>query len=55
MNDNRQWLEGDANLCTAFALLALSHCNEKPADTKNAVTKPATKPTAKPTAKPKAK
>ncbi len=55
VNDNRQWLEGDANLCTGFALLALSHCNEKPADAKTAVTKPATKPTAKPTAKPKAK
>lgn len=27
-NANRQWLENDPNLCTAFALLALAHCNE---------------------------
>lgn len=24
-NDNQQWFEGDPNLCTAFALLALAH------------------------------
>jgi len=30
-NANRQWLENDPNLCTAFALLALSYCNEPPA------------------------
>ncbi len=29
VNDNRQWMEGDANLCTAFALLALDYCNPK--------------------------
>jgi squalene-hopene/tetraprenyl-beta-curcumene cyclase len=28
MNDNRQWMENDPNLCTAFALLALSYCDE---------------------------
>lgn len=27
INSNRQWFENDANLCTAFALLALAHCN----------------------------
>jgi hypothetical protein len=27
-NDNRQWMENDPNLCTAFALLALSYCDE---------------------------
>lgn len=26
VNTNGQWMEGDANLCTCFALLALSHC-----------------------------
>lgn len=26
VNTNRQWFENDANLCTSFALLALSHC-----------------------------
>ena len=26
VNTNGQWMEGDANLCTSFALLALSHC-----------------------------
>jgi squalene-hopene/tetraprenyl-beta-curcumene cyclase len=57
VNDNKQWLEGDANLCTAFALLALAHCHEQPAG----VTKPAVKSTGKPTTptkpaiKPKAK
>ena len=25
VNDNKKWLESDANLCTGFALLALSH------------------------------
>lgn len=28
-NDNQKWMEGDANLCTAFALLTLGYCNEK--------------------------
>ena len=32
VNDNRQWMEGDANLCTAFALLSLSYC--RPASAK---------------------
>jgi squalene-hopene/tetraprenyl-beta-curcumene cyclase len=32
LNSNRQWMENDPNLCTAFALLALAHCNEEPAD-----------------------
>lgn len=27
-NSNKQWFEGDKNLATAFALLALSHCDE---------------------------
>jgi squalene-hopene/tetraprenyl-beta-curcumene cyclase len=27
-NENRQWFENDKNLCTAFALLALAHCEE---------------------------
>ena len=31
VNDERKWNEGDPNLSTAFALLALSHCDEKPA------------------------
>lgn len=26
VNTNRQWFENDPNLCTAFALMALSHC-----------------------------
>lgn len=26
VNSNRQWFENDRNLCTSFALLALSHC-----------------------------
>ncbi len=30
-NSNRQWFENDANLATAFALLALDHCAQ-PAD-----------------------
>ncbi|QDU27138.1 Prenyltransferase and squalene oxidase repeat protein [Anatilimnocola aggregata] len=29
VNENGQWMEGDANLCTCFALLALSHCKGK--------------------------
>ncbi len=29
VNENAQWMEGDANLCTCFALLALSHCKVK--------------------------
>ena len=29
VNTNGQWMEGDANLCTCFALLALSHCQTK--------------------------
>jgi hypothetical protein len=29
VNTNGQWMEGDANLCTCFALLALSHCRAK--------------------------
>jgi squalene-hopene/tetraprenyl-beta-curcumene cyclase len=29
VNDNKQWLESDANLVTGFALLALSHCQAK--------------------------
>jgi squalene-hopene/tetraprenyl-beta-curcumene cyclase len=29
VNTNTQWLEGDDRLCTAFALLALSHCRAK--------------------------
>jgi squalene-hopene/tetraprenyl-beta-curcumene cyclase len=28
-NANRQWFESDKNLATAFALLALSHCDEE--------------------------
>lgn len=28
-NQNTRWMEGDPNLCTAFALLALSYCKEK--------------------------
>jgi squalene-hopene/tetraprenyl-beta-curcumene cyclase len=30
MNANRQWMENDPNLCTAFALIALAHCNDQP-------------------------
>jgi squalene-hopene/tetraprenyl-beta-curcumene cyclase len=28
VNANRQWFENDPNLCTAFALLALSYCDD---------------------------
>lgn len=28
VNSNRQWFENDPNLCTSFALLALSYCDE---------------------------
>jgi squalene-hopene/tetraprenyl-beta-curcumene cyclase len=28
VNENRQWFENDKNLCTAFALLALAHCQQ---------------------------
>jgi len=28
-NDNARWMEGDANLATAYALLALSYCQKK--------------------------
>lgn len=28
-NTNKQWFEGDKNLATAFALLALSHCDDE--------------------------
>lgn len=28
-NANRQWFENDKNLATAFALLALSHCDDE--------------------------
>jgi len=31
VNDERKWNEGDPNLSTAFALLALSHCDATPA------------------------
>jgi squalene-hopene/tetraprenyl-beta-curcumene cyclase len=31
INANRQWFENDPNLCTAFALLALSYCDDEPA------------------------
>lgn len=30
VNDNLRWMEGDPNLATAFALLALSHCRPGP-------------------------
>jgi hypothetical protein len=30
VNSNRQFMENDPNLCTAFALLALSYCDDKP-------------------------
>jgi squalene-hopene/tetraprenyl-beta-curcumene cyclase len=29
VNENNRWLEGDANLVTAYALLALTYCREK--------------------------
>jgi squalene-hopene/tetraprenyl-beta-curcumene cyclase len=29
INEDRKWMEGDANLATAFALLSLSYCREK--------------------------
>ena len=29
VNDRDQWMEGDANLVTGYALMALSHCNKK--------------------------
>lgn len=29
VNTDRQWMEGDPNLCTAFALLALEYCRPK--------------------------
>jgi squalene-hopene/tetraprenyl-beta-curcumene cyclase len=29
VNENRQWMEGDANLATSFALLTLSYCQPK--------------------------
>lgn len=29
VNTNAQWMEGDPNLCTCFALMALSHCRAK--------------------------
>jgi squalene-hopene/tetraprenyl-beta-curcumene cyclase len=51
VNDNRQWLEGDANLCTAFALLTLAYAHETAAP----VTKPAKKLTSKPATKPATK
>ena len=28
-NENARWLEGDANLVTAFVLMALAHCEVK--------------------------
>jgi squalene-hopene/tetraprenyl-beta-curcumene cyclase len=28
VNEDRRWMEGDPNLSTAFALLALAHCRE---------------------------
>ena len=30
VNRNRQFMENDPNLCTAFALLAPSYCDDKP-------------------------
>ena len=30
VNTNRQFMENDPNLCTAFALLAPSYCDDKP-------------------------
>jgi squalene-hopene/tetraprenyl-beta-curcumene cyclase len=32
-NANTRWMEGDPNLCTAFALLALTYCRPAPAKT----------------------
>ena len=32
VNTNAQWMEGDANLCTAFSLLALSYAGPKKAE-----------------------
>jgi squalene-hopene/tetraprenyl-beta-curcumene cyclase len=32
VNANRQWFENDPNLCTAFALLALSYCDDESAN-----------------------
>ena len=32
VNKNRRWMEGDPNLATAFALLALSYCQPQAAD-----------------------
>jgi squalene-hopene/tetraprenyl-beta-curcumene cyclase len=29
INDNTKWMEGDPNLATGFALLALSYCRPK--------------------------
>ena len=29
VNQNRQWFENDPNLCTAFALLSLSYCDDE--------------------------
>lgn len=29
VNENKQWMEGDANMVTGFALLTLSYCKEK--------------------------
>jgi squalene-hopene/tetraprenyl-beta-curcumene cyclase len=31
VNGSDRWMEGDANLCTTYALIALSHCKPKPA------------------------
>jgi len=31
VNTNSRWMEGDPNLATAFALLALSYCRPTPA------------------------
>ncbi len=28
VNESRQWMEGDPNLCTSFALLALGYCRD---------------------------
>jgi len=30
VNDNKRWMEGDPNLVTAYALLALSYCTPTP-------------------------
>jgi len=35
VNENNQWMEGDANLSSAFALLALSYCTGKSAITES--------------------